>query len=563
MKKSMIEADQAVQDIRDGLDDAALMKKYGVSAKGLQSLFKKLVSAGVLEKSELEARAAETVTSIIVDIPTPKEKIASEVEPDEGLPRVLAVSENSALLDSIRDLLEIREITVIACADADLDLLRNIRPNLVLIDLNSGKNHHERFFTSLRQSEEFFPVVGLVDSMRQFALEGFEDAIYDLIEKPIDSGLFVGAVRRAVEYCDLVRFKRGHVRLMEETIRDRTREIAKARDILKAILDSSTLVSVVLTDVQQNVRFWNKGAESIFGYTADEMIGTKITRLYPPHRRTKSAVSKLRGVVETTDGGVNRKMEQVAKNGRKLTISLATSPVLDKEGNLEGILGIGLDVTEDTLQNSEILDMLNQAKRTQDVVILMLARLGEARAQGDGSRLTRIQKFCRILSVGASLRPAFQDTLTPKYIERIFRSCVLHDIGRIVLPDSALQGEEWTDQETLRQHPALGGRTLEEAAEKLGGNNFLSVGMEMAYYHHEHWDGSGYPFGLPGEEIPLAARILAIADAYDHMVFGSNEAERCSHEDAVKRIREGKGVQFDPELVEAFLEVASDFRKIL
>ncbi|MBI5252264.1 MAG: HD domain-containing protein [Desulfomonile tiedjei] len=433
MKKPEIEANQAVEDIRSGFDDTELMKKYGLSARGLQSLFAKLVSAGVLRKSEIEARNSNATTSIIVDLVSPGEEADTAPVPFEERPRVIAISEDSELLSSVRNLLEPREISVIACADADLNLFRHIRPHLALIDLNSGKNSREDLFISLSRADEFFPVIVMVESVRQSSLNGLEEGVYDVIEKPLDQAPFVTTIRRALEYCDLVRLKRDYERPLDKTAARR---------------------------------------------------------------------------------------------------------------------------------NSELLMLLDQANKTQDVTILTLAKLGESRSQGSGAHLILIQKLCRILSVSASLKPAFKETLTPQFIDNLVRSCVLHDIGKAALPDTALQGEEWTDQETLKQHPVLGGRTLEEAAAKLDDENFFSVGMQMAYYHHEHWDGSGYPFGLPGNEIPLSARILALAEAYARMVSAAPDREPCSHEEACKRIQEGKGSQFDPGLVEAFLEVETEIRKI-
>lgn len=426
MKKSTIEANQAADDIRNGLDDAALMKKYGLSARGLQSLFKKLVSAGVLKESEIQTRTSETATSLVVDILTPEEEGKTLSVQTSNRRRVIAVSQDPALLSFLRDFLELRDISVIACADADLDLFRHIRPHLALVDIDADKVSSEDLFISFRQAEEFFPVVAVVEAGRQFPFEKYEDGIYDIVEKPINSGQFVSAVSRALEYCDLVRFKRDHDRKIEE------------------------------------------------------------------------------------------------------------------------------------LQN-----LLHQLEKTQDVSILTLAKMAEARVENGGSpHLKRIQKLCRLISERASSRPTLRKILTPKFIDNLVRSCVLHDIGKAALPDSALHGTEWTESETLRQHPVFGGRALEEAAAKVGEESFFSVGKEMAYYHHEHWDGSGYPFGLPGEEIPLSARILAIAEAYARMVSIPPDNESLSHEQACERILQGKGVEFDPELVEVFMEIEGELRKI-
>jgi putative two-component system response regulator len=114
----------------------------------------------------------------------------------------------------------------------------------------------------------------------------------------------------------------------------------------------------------------------------------------------------------------------------------------------------------------------------------------------------------------------------------------------------------------MRRHPEIGGQALAEAVEKLGEESFLSIGSAIAYYHHERWDGTGYPFGLKGEEIPLAARIVALADVYDALTIRRRYKEAYAHEDACGIIAQGRGTHFDPAVVDAFREVQSSFREI-
>ena len=112
------------------------------------------------------------------------------------------------------------------------------------------------------------------------------------------------------------------------------------------------------------------------------------------------------------------------------------------------------------------------------------------------------------------------------------------------------------------QHPKFGGDALDEAVKSLGEESFLSIGREIAYYHHERWDGNGYPFGLKGEEIPLSARIVAICDVYDALTTKRRYKRRFSHEQACDAIAELRGRQFDPQLVEIFLEAEKEFLTI-
>lgn len=343
------------------------------------------------------------------------------------------------------------------------------------------------------------------------------------------------------------------------------RKQASERDFLRGILNSSTLVSVVLTDLDQNVLFWNTGAENIFGYTAQEMVGSKVTKLYPPDALSRETVEELRNLVKNREGTVQGKMKQVAKDGQMLTVSLALSPMLDRFGELQGILGVGLDVTEEVRQQKEILSLLSQVKKTQEVAIFTLAKLSESRDEETGLHLMRIREYCKVLCEGLATREAYRETITPKFTEDLYQSSVLHDIGKVAIPDEVLKSSgvfSPQEREIMERHPLVGGKALEEAVSKLGERSFLTTGVEVAYYHHERWDGKGYPFGLEGEDIPIAARIVAVADVYDALTSKRRYKRAFSHAEACELIVQEKAKQFDPLLVEVFQELESDFRSI-
>ncbi|AFM25299.1 HD domain-containing phosphohydrolase [Desulfomonile tiedjei] len=342
-------------------------------------------------------------------------------------------------------------------------------------------------------------------------------------------------------------------------------EAIRTKDFLQGILDSSTLVSIVLTDLDQNVLFWNTGAQNIFGYSSDEMIGSKITRLYPPDALSTETVEQLRTVIRTKSGAVHGNMQQLTKDGRTLIISLALSPMIDTDGEVQGILGVGLDVTEEILRQEEILKLLEQVQTTQDMAVFSLAKLAESRDAETGSHLIRIQKYCRILCNRLSDMHQYRDIVTDHYTTDLIRSAVLHDIGKVAMPDSILLSHELftvTEREIMKRHTLLGGKALEEAVTTLGEKSFLSLGMEVAYYHHEKWDGTGYPYGLKGEEIPLSARIVSLVDVYDALTSERRYKRPFSHEEASLIIQEGRANHFDPGLVDAFSDVQQEFHII-
>jgi len=239
--------------------------------------------------------------------------------------------------------------------------------------------------------------------------------------------------------------------------------------------------------------------------------------------------------------------------------------MLGTSGELQGILGIGQDVTEETRLNQELLKSFRLLTETQDVSIFCLARLAESRDEETGLHLTRIKHYCRVLCFQLVSRRAYKDYMTPKFVEDLICSSVLHDIGKVAIPDSVLMSSnKFTEKEfeVMRQHPIHGGQALDDAIERLGKESFLSTGRDIAYFHHEHWDGNGYPFGLRGNRIPLSARVVAIADVYDALTTPRRYKKAFPHEEACSIIVEARGKQFDPEIVDAFVQAESEFRTI-
>ena len=147
-------------------------------------------------------------------------------------------------------------------------------------------------------------------------------------------------------------------------------------------------------------------------------------------------------------------------------------------------------------------------------------------------------------------------------LRTLIRSAPLHDVGKVGVPDhillkhGPLTAEEFDE---MKKHTQYGKRVIDAAQAKLGDTSFLRLAGDMAFSHHEHWDGKGYPKGLKGEEIPLCGRIMAIADVYDAVISGRPYKEALSHEKAVEIILAGRGSQFDPQLVDAFGEIHTTF----
>ena len=202
----------------------------------------------------------------------------------------------------------------------------------------------------------------------------------------------------------------------------------------------------------------------------------------------------------------------------------------------------------------------------QDVTILAMASMAETRDQETGNHIRRTQFYVKTLAQKLKKHPRFLGILTDDYVDMLFKSAPLHDIGKVGIPDRILLKPgrfEPHEFEIMKTHTTLGKEAIEHAERALGTPvPFLSMAKEIAYSHQEKWDGSGYPEGLAGEDIPVSARLMAVADVYDALISRRVYKEGMPHDDAVKIMIEGRGKHFDPDMIDAFIELKDEFRAI-
>ena len=222
---------------------------------------------------------------------------------------------------------------------------------------------------------------------------------------------------------------------------------------------------------------------------------------------------------------------------------------------------------------SEIKRRMRQNEMVQDVTMRALANLAETRDNETGSHIVRTQNYVKVLGEQLAGLPKYAGILTPQLIEAYRKAAPLHDLGKVGIPDAVLHKpgkldpDEWV---IMRMHAKLGADAIWKAimdeedrtTEDRTTLDFLYIAMDIAHYHHEKWDGSGYPEGRRGEDIPLPARLMALADVFDALISKRVYKEAFTAEKAMEIILEGRGKHFDPEVVDAFVTRFADFREI-
>lgn len=205
-----------------------------------------------------------------------------------------------------------------------------------------------------------------------------------------------------------------------------------------------------------------------------------------------------------------------------------------------------------------------ELRQTRDIALFTLAKLADSRDHQTGLHMERIGAYSRCLAE-ALQGGSYDDQVDPNFIDTIEKSAPLHDIGKVGVPDHILlKPQALTEEEkaVMETHTTIGGDTLRAVIDKYSEHSFLGMAMEIAYSHHEKWDGSGYPQGLAAAGIPLAARIVAISDAYDALTSKRPYKEAMTHDVALERIYRDRGTHFDPVLLDALKEVETEFQRI-
>jgi putative two-component system response regulator len=215
---------------------------------------------------------------------------------------------------------------------------------------------------------------------------------------------------------------------------------------------------------------------------------------------------------------------------------------------------------------AEVARRMEENEEIQNVSIHALAHLAETRDPETGDHLLRTQGYVRRLAGLLRDHPRFSTTIDEQFIKMLARSAPLHDIGKVGIPDSILlkpgklTPEEW---EKMQTHTWLGSEAIERAERDVDRRvEFLALAKEVARWHHERWDGTGYPDGLAGEWIPIAARLMALADVFDALISRRLYKQAFPVEEARQIIAAERGKQFDPDIVDAFLASFAEFAAI-
>ncbi|MDD2928796.1 MAG: HD domain-containing protein [Sideroxydans sp.] len=217
-------------------------------------------------------------------------------------------------------------------------------------------------------------------------------------------------------------------------------------------------------------------------------------------------------------------------------------------------------------RTSQLKHRSEEIEQIKDATIIALTSLAETRDNETGNHIKRTQHYVHLLAVHLRDHPRFRDFLKEENISMLFKLAPLHDVGKVGIPDHILRkpGKLTEDEfNIMKQHALLGGNAIAAAENEINTHShFLRIARQIAVAHHEKWDGSGYPFGLKGDDIPIPARLMALADVYDALSSRRVYKQAVHHDEVVRIIALGSGNHFDPDVVEGFKRIKHEFAAI-
>jgi putative two-component system response regulator len=327
---------------------------------------------------------------------------------------------------------------------------------------------------------------------------------------------------------------------------DAARRQAAAKGVRLATLVDASNEAIMSSDADGMITTCNRAAEELYGYTEVELVGRSAAILSPPAKHLEQ--QQLMMAAERGIQTVEHDTQRVHKNGGLLDVSVTLSRIMEG-GAFDGYCAITHDITKRVLARDQleaaVRDRTHELSRSRAEMLHSLALAAEYRDYETAEHTERVGENAALLAARLGL-PA-------SLVELIREAAPLHDVGKIGIPDQILlKPAPLTPEEfdVMKEHTILGSRLLARSDSPV-----LQLGESIALAHHERWDGTGYPAGLAGEAIPMAARIVAVVDAFDAITHDRPYRSACSIDEGMAQISRCSGTQFDPRVAEAFLEL--------
>ncbi|RMG66351.1 MAG: response regulator [Calditrichaeota bacterium] len=482
-------------------------------------------------------------------------------EQQNGPVRILIVDDEVQLYESLVQFLNLQgfQATGTHSIEEAQSLLDRERFDLVISDVHFPNHTARDLFDYARKHHPevaFMFMTGNPDL--DFAIDLLRQGGYDYIIKPFGLTDLLNKVRTVLEKVEQRRRQRHLVDDLRLMLDRRLNELRIYQDIFECAEEG-----LLILDTEGNIVKANQGFERLSGLEEQALFQRSLEELCP-HIFPDLPLDQVRETLQKT-GRWSGEQTAMRSDGQPWVSNVSIFPIRDDKGKLFAYGAFVKDVTSQRSVEKALIQSLERTTLAQEAIIFGLARLAEYRDKDTGLHLERIRNYCKILAEALADHPRFQKKVNTQFIKTLYSTAPLHDIGKVGIPDYILLKPGKLTKlefEIMKTHTIIGYQTLSSIKKQYGEMDFLNMGIEITYYHHEKYDGTGYPVGLRGESIPLSAQILAVADVYDALTSKRVYKEAFTHQVTLDIMRSERGKHFAPELLDVFLSVADQFQLI-
>ena len=447
-------------------------------------------------------------------------------------------------------------VEVLSCNTAEglVQFAKKTLPFVIIVGVEFSKDE-QLLINSIRSEENLkeIPILFVCkkDAEKKKVLDLIDKGVHDILTMPLDINELLSRIK-VFKKLDLTQRKnRDTLKLLDQLNAQLSKEHLNSIKIMELMP-----VGIIIYNEDLTLEFMNHDAELLTGYQFSYLKDKSIESVYSQLKFQEKFddIIRLQGELYCRDTLVNR-------HERKISIERKCLNITGKENKIISRVDVFRDITTanelELLMEARIEERSQGVIATQNITMMALASLAESRDNETGMHLERMRTYSKMIAQDLLDHHIFPE-VTVQFVNDIFSSSPLHDIGKVGTPDyvllkpGKLTVEEW---EIMKMHPVIGAKTLEDAINQGAHATFLEMAKDICLGHHEKFDGSGYPKGAVGNNIPLSARIVALADCYDALRSTRIYKKAFNHEESKQLILEKSGVFYDPFVIESFVRI--------
>lgn len=451
------------------------------------------------------------------------------------------------------------EALAVTKVDAAIEELNNKHYDIVISDIYMPDKSGEDLFNYCLEHFPDLPIIFMTGNPDiEMAVDFLKKGGYDYISKPFLIDDFFKKIDTVLEKAHKRKEEKYLVNDLRELLNKRVEELQIFRDAIESTDDG-----LIIMDTEGIIVEVNPGFERMSGMKKNKILQKHVSVLQKDLLPDLN-FQEIQNIL-ALKGQWEEEMRGSKESGEILISSSSFFPIRNEAENIFAYAALIKDVSKLRRVENALIESLENTTLAQEAIIFGLAKLAEFRDRDTGYHLERIRGYSKLLAEELSKLPKFRQEINDKFIDTLYRTAPLHDIGKVGIPDQILLKKgKLTEQEyeIIKSHTTIGFQTLSSIRQQYGEMDFLNMGIDITYCHHERFDGNGYPRGLKNNEIPLSAKIVSIADVYDALTSDRVYKQAYSHEKSLDLMSKEKGKHFAPLIFEVFVSINNQFDNI-